>query len=138
MSKIKKQAETEAPPAAAAADAAATAGAIAQAITGDGTGQALPEVDETNALREAPAIESQTAVPVPVPVPEPEPEPEVEIVDVLVLCAGNVAGIRYEAGIVLEDVPVNVAQAYAGMLDAHPDAAAYARARGAEVLAYEG
>ena len=54
-----------------------------------------------------------------------------------VLCAGHVAGKFYTAGTVLEGVPADVAQAHAGMLDAHPDAIAHARSAGHPVAAYQ-
>ena len=147
MTKIKKQVEAQSQPAP-AADAVGTSDAAEQAATGEGAGQALRETDGSSVEREAPAIEPQAAPPapakppVPVPAPElpppPQPDPIVATVDVLVLCTGNVAGNRYEAGTVLEGVPSDVAKTYAGMLDAHPDAAFYARAHGAAVSTYEG
>lgn len=131
MSKIKKQAAAETLPTAPVEDAGVAA-ATDQEVTGDGAGQALPEVDGASAERDAPAIESQAAN------PAPGPELSAQAIDVLVLCAGNVAGNRYEAGTVLEGVPSEVAKGYIGMLDAHPDAVFYARAHGATVIAYEG
>lgn len=133
MTKIKKQAGAETLPTA-PVEAAGAAAATAQEVTGDGAGQALPEVDGASAERDAPATESQAAG----PAPAPAPELSVKTVDVLVLCTGNVAGNRYEAGAVLEGVPSDVAKTYSGMLDAHPDAVFYARAHGAVVSAYEG
>lgn len=128
MTKIKKQVEAETQPGVTVA-AVAVEVAAEQSATGDGTGQALPAVDGLDVERVAPAIEPQAA---------PAPAPGAETVDVLVLCTGSVAGNRYEAGTVLEGVPVDVAITYAGMLDAHPDAAFYARVHGAAVSVYEG
>lgn len=61
---------------------------------------------------------------------------EPKTITVYVLCAGSVGGQRYSAGVVLEGVPEEVAQAHAPMLDLHPAAVNHAMATGATVVAY--
>ena len=57
--------------------------------------------------------------------------------DVRVLAAVTIADVRYQPGVVIEGIPVDVAEAHAGSVDAHPDAVAYARSTNAEVLQFE-
>ena len=61
-----------------------------------------------------------------------------ELVDVRVLAAVTIGGERFEPDDVIEGMPDNVAQAYAGSVDPHPDAVAYARATGAPVKHFPG
>lgn len=59
-------------------------------------------------------------------------------VDVRVLASVTIGGARFQPDDVIEGMPDSVAQAYAGSVDPHPDAVAYARSLGAPVLPYPG
>lgn len=99
-----------------------------QVMTGDGSGEALPEV--------AGQPEEQVAAAVQQPAP-PEPDPE-DVTDVLVLCDGSLDGItRYGAGSVLQGVPESLAQANSHWLDAHPSAVEHALNNGAAIIDYQ-
>ncbi|WP_159917866.1 hypothetical protein [Pantoea sp. 18069] len=65
------------------------------------------------------------------------PEPEA-LVDVRVLAAVTIAEQRFHPDDLIEGVPQGVAQAYAGSVDPHPDAVAYARSIGAPVKPFPG
>lgn len=65
------------------------------------------------------------------------PEPEA-LVDVRVLAAVTIAEQRFHPDDLIEGVPQGVAQAYAGSVDQHPDAVAYARSTGAPVKPFPG
>lgn len=81
-----------------------------------------PEAPPTTAETEPPATE-QNAPPV--------------TVAARVLCAGVIGGQRFEAGVVIDGLPSDVADAHAAMLDAHPSAVRHAVDGGAQVLVYE-
>lgn len=66
-----------------------------------------------------------------------DPEPEA-LVDVRVLAAVTIAEQRFHPDDLIEGVPQGVAQAYAGSVDQHPDAVAYARSTGAPVKPFPG
>lgn len=53
-----------------------------------------------------------------------------------VLCAGVIGGQRFEAGVVIDGLPSDVADAHAAMLDAHPSAVRHAVDGGAQVVVY--
>lgn len=53
-----------------------------------------------------------------------------------VLCAGVIGGQRFDAGVVIDGLPSDVADAHAVMLDAHPDAVSHAVDGGAQVVVY--
>lgn len=92
-------------------------------VTGDGSGEALPEIVD-------PPVEQVGAA--------MTLEPE-DVTDVFVLCDGSLDGAtRYKAGCVLRGVPESLAKANAHWLDAAPAAVEAAKANGAQVLAYEG
>ena len=65
------------------------------------------------------------------------PEPEA-LVDVRVLAAVTIAEQRFHPDDLIEGVPQCVAQAYAGSVDQHPDAVAYARSTGSPVKPFPG
>ena len=70
---------------------------------------------------------------------QPDAAPQqVQVVDVRVLAAVTIGGARFQPDDVIEGMPDSVAQAYAGSVDQHPDAVAYARSLGAPVLPYPG
>lgn len=59
-------------------------------------------------------------------------------VEVRVLAAVTIGGEHFQPGDVIEGVPWSVADAYAGSVDPHPDAVAYARSIGTPVKPYPG
>ena len=63
---------------------------------------------------------------------------EVQLVDVRVLAAVTIGGERFQPDDVIEGMPEGVAQAYAGSVDQHPAAVAYARSVGAPVKPFPG
>lgn len=65
------------------------------------------------------------------------PPTKVERCAVRVLAAVTIADVRYKPGVVIEGIPVDLAEAHAGSVDAHPDAVEYARSINAEVLQFE-
>ncbi|MFA9286986.1 hypothetical protein ACCQ08_19525 [Comamonas sp. SY3] len=65
------------------------------------------------------------------------PPTKVERCAVRVLAAVTIADVRYRPGVVIEGIPVDLAEAHAGSVDAHPDAVDYARSINAEVLQFE-
>lgn len=65
------------------------------------------------------------------------PIPTGPTLTVRVLVGATVGAQHYSPDTVLENVPVAVAQAYAGVVDPHPDAVAYARSIGAPVVQYQ-
>lgn len=130
MSKIKKQAEAEAQPGV-TVEAVAAKGVVEQEVSGDGTGQALPETGGPGVEREAPAIEPQAST------PAPKQEPE-GVIDAFVLCDGSLDGTtRYPAGSVLQGVPESLAEANRHWLDTHPSAVEHALSNGAVVIDYQ-
>lgn len=68
---------------------------------------------------------------------DPHPQ-EVPLVDVRVLAAVSIDGVRFQPNDVIEGMPDAVAQAYAGSVDAHPDAVAYARSIDSPVKPFPG
>ena len=68
---------------------------------------------------------------------DPAPQ-DVALVDVRVLAAVTIDGVRFQPDDVIEGVPETIAQAYAGSVDPHPDAVAYARSVGAPVKPFPG
>lgn len=69
--------------------------------------------------------------------PAEPPPTKVERCVVRVLAAVTIADVRYKPGVVIEGIPVDLAEAHAGSVDAHPDAVDYARSINAEVLQFE-
>lgn len=117
----------------AAPDGAATNAQTQQEVTGDGSGEALPEAaQEPEVQRTTAELQSATSGP-----PEEDPEPE-DVIDAFVLCDGSLDGItRYHAGSVLQGVPESLAQANRHWLDTHPAAVEHALDSGAAVAYYE-
>lgn len=106
-----------------------------QVLTGEGTGEALPEVGLHPVEQMAEAVQLPDAGPAPEPEPEPEQE---ELIDAFVLCDGSLDGItRYRAGSVLQGVPESLAEANARWLDTNSTAVEHALNSGAEVFDYE-
>lgn len=68
---------------------------------------------------------------------DPGPQ-ELVLVDVRVLAAVTIDGVRFQPDDVIEGMPESVAKAYAGSVDPHPDAVAYARSVGAPVKPFSG
>lgn len=68
---------------------------------------------------------------------DPGPQ-ELVLVDVRVLAAVTIDGVRFQPDDVIEGVPETIAQAYAGSVDPHPDAVAYARSVGSPVKPFPG
>ena len=60
------------------------------------------------------------------------------LVAVRVLAAVTIDGVRFAPDDVIEGMPETIAQAYAGSVDPHPDAVAYARSVGAPVKPFPG
>lgn len=65
------------------------------------------------------------------------PKAEVAVSGVL-FNKGAVAGVTYAAGVVLEGLPQEVAQAHTNVLDLSAEAVATAKARGAVVVKFAG
>lgn len=63
---------------------------------------------------------------------------QVLLVDVRVLAAVTIDGERFLPDDVIEGMPDSVAQAYAGSVDSHPDAVAYARSFGVPAKPFPG
>lgn len=63
---------------------------------------------------------------------------DVALVAVRVLAAVIIDGVRFQPDDVIEGVPETIAQAYAGSVDPHPDAVAYARSVGSPVKPFPG
>jgi hypothetical protein len=63
---------------------------------------------------------------------------ELVLVDVRVLAAATIDGVRFAPDDVIEGMPETIAQAYAGSVDPHPDAVAYARSVGSPVKPFPG
>ncbi|WP_338499936.1 hypothetical protein [Delftia tsuruhatensis] len=68
---------------------------------------------------------------------DPVPQ-DVALVAVRVLAAVTIDGVRFQPDDVIEGVPETIAQAYAGSVDPHPDAVAYARSVGSPVKPFPG
>lgn len=68
---------------------------------------------------------------------DPAPQ-DVALVAVRVLAAVTINGVRFQPDDVIEGMPETIAQAYAGSVDPHPDAVAYARSVGAPVKPFPG
>lgn len=68
---------------------------------------------------------------------DPAPQ-DVAPVAVRVLAAVTIDGVRFAPDDVIEGMPETIAQAYAGSVDPHPDAVAYARSVGAPVKPFPG
>lgn len=104
---------------------------VEQVVTGDGAGQALPEITDQPVEQVAEAVQQTAAA------QDPEPDPE-EVTDAFVLCDGSLDGInRYRAGSVLQGVPESLAEANAHWLDTNSAAVEHALNSGAEVINYE-
>lgn len=104
---------------------------VEQVVTGDGTGQALPEITDQPVEQVTEAVQQTAAA------QELEPDPE-DVIDALVLCDGSLDGVtRYRAGSVLQGVPESLAQANSHWLDAHPSAVEHALNNGAAVIDYQ-
>lgn len=104
---------------------------VEQVVTGDGTGQALPEITDQPVEQVAEAVQQTAAA------QELEPDPE-DVIDALVLCDGSLDGVtRYRAGSVLQGVPESLAQANSHWLDAHLSAVEHALKNGAAVIDYQ-
>lgn len=58
--------------------------------------------------------------------------------DVRVLAAFTIGDMSYQPDDVIEGLPTNLAKAYDGRVDTHPDAVAYARSIGAPVKPFPG
>ncbi|MXN31042.1 hypothetical protein [Delftia sp. CH05] len=63
---------------------------------------------------------------------------DVALVDVRVLAAVTIDAVRFAPDDVIEGMPEAIAQAYAGSVDPHPDAVAYARSVGSPVKPFPG
>lgn len=68
---------------------------------------------------------------------DPPPQ-EMLLVDVRVLAAVTIDGVRFLPNDVIEGMPDAIAQAYADSVDAHPDAVAYARSIDSPVKPFQG
>lgn len=68
---------------------------------------------------------------------DPAPQ-DVALVAVRVLAAVIIDGVRFQPDDVIEGMPEAAAKAYAGSVDPHPDAVAYARSVGAPVKPFPG
>ena len=90
---------------------------------------------EGQATATAEAADGQTAGAAAQPDHAPQ---QVQLVDVRVLADVTIGGMRFQPDDVIEGMPDSVAQAYAGSVDPHPDAVAYARSLGAPVLPFPG
>ncbi len=101
-------------------------------LVGDGTGEALPEISQDEI--DAAAV---PAAPEPPAEPDPSLEASVETSTVRVLCTTTLGANRYQPNNVIEGVPADVLSQYAGSLDPHPDAIAFAKAEGGPTLQYE-
>lgn len=95
---------------------------------------AAAQASETQALATAGVVEDQV---VHAATQQDHVAEEVQLVDVRVLAAVTIGGERFQPDDVIEGMPENVAQAYAGSVDPHPDAVAYARANGGDVVQYQ-
>ena len=91
-------------------------------VTGDGPGEALPEIVD-------PPVEQVGAA--------MTLEPE-DVTDAFVLCDGSLDGVtRYRAGAVVQGIPESLVQAHSHWLDAHPFAVEHALNNGAAVIDYQ-
>ena len=109
------------------------------------TDQAADQLDQLQGAAEAlPAGETPATAGAAVDQPagytaeQPTATLDVVQVDVRVLAAVTIGGARFQPDDVIEGMPDSVAQAYAGSVDPHPDAVAYARSLGVPVLPYPG
>lgn len=133
MTKAKTKPQEPAVQTPAATDAAATSAQNEQEVTGDGSGEALPDAIQEPAVQAASAVQDSATT----EQPEVEPEPE-DVIDVFVLCDGSLDGItRFFAGSVLRGVNESLAEANVHWLDPHPAAVEHALANGAPVIDYE-
>ncbi|EPD35462.1 hypothetical protein [Delftia acidovorans] len=117
-----------------AADAPAAdqvAGQHAQQQAADDTAQA----GETQAPATAGAADGQGAG---AGTPQDPAPQDVALVAVRVLAAVTIDGVRFQPDDVIEGMPESVAKAYAGSVDPHPDAVAYARSVGSPVKPFPG
>lgn len=113
--------------------AAPAAGQAGQVVTGDGSGEALPEVSQVAEEQVSTAAQQPTTTE---PLHE-DSEPE-DVIDAFVLCDGSLDGItRYHAGSVLQGVLESLAEANRHWLDTHPAAVEHALNSGAAVVYYE-
>lgn len=58
--------------------------------------------------------------------------------DVRVLAPVTIRDVRYQPNTVLEGLPLALVEAHLGSVDPHPEAVAYARANGGEVIEFQG
>ena len=104
-----------------------------QEVTGDGSGEVLPDVPQEPEVQTVAAVQQLVTT----EQPQTELEPE-DVIDVFVLCDGSLDGItRFPAGSVLQGVPESLAEANDHWLDSHPAAIEHALADGAPVIDYQ-
>ncbi len=104
--------------------------------TTDAPDAGAPAVDQ-GASTELQALATAGAPPVAGNPPAEALPAKVERRAVRVLAAVTIADVRYQPGVLIEGIPVDLAEAHAGSVDAHPDAVAYARSTNAQVLQFE-
>jgi len=117
-----------------AADAPAADQATGQQFQQQGADETA-QVSETQAPATAGAADGQGAGAETQHDPAPQ---DVALVAVRVLAAVTIDGERFQPDDVIEGMPEAIAQAYAGSVDPHPDAVAYARSVGAPVKPFPG
>lgn len=61
-----------------------------------------------------------------------------QLCDVRILAPVTIRDVRYQPNTVLEGLPLALVEAHLGSVDPHPDAVAYARANGGEVVQFQG
>lgn len=97
--------------------------------------QPAPEAPVSPVQHEAPPTTAETEPPATEPPATEQNAPPVTVA-ARVLCAGVIGGQRFEAGVVIDGLPSDVADAHAAMLDPHPDAVSHAVDGGAQVVVY--
>lgn len=125
---------TKPKPTPAAADALAADQAAGQQSQQQGTDETA-QASETQAPATAGAADGQGAGAGTQQDPAPQ---DVALVAVRVLAAVTIDGVRFQPDDVIEGMPESVAKAYAGSVDPHPDAVAYARSVGSPVKPFPG
>lgn len=135
MTKAKTKAQEPEVQTPAAPDSTAASTRNEQEVTGDGSGEALPDASQEPEVQTASAVQDSATTEKPEVGPEPEPE---DVIDVFVLCDGTLDGItRFFAGSVLRGVNESLAEANVHWLDPHPAAVEHALANGAPVIDFE-
>lgn len=61
-----------------------------------------------------------------------------QLFDVRILAPVTIRDVRYQPNTVLEGLPLALVEAHLGSVDPHPEAVAYARANGGEVIEFQG